>query len=1814
MVYPDHRGLETVASGRLAPRLAAFLLLVAAAAPPAAGQGLGSLVSPGKLAKAHAKLEGLDKCQSCHEPGRQVTAQRCLACHKPVAERIAAKAGVHRAVKDDCASCHVEHAGENGDLLHFETKGFDHKGETGFALTGLHAPLDCKACHKGRSFLGLKTACASCHKDAHNGTLGAACATCHAVTVAFKDTKRGFDHQATKYPLTGAHAKVVCEGCHKTKGDWRIAKFAACDDCHKNPHQPALGTCTTCHLTTSFRALVAGQAFDHAKTGYPLKGKHAAVPCASCHVKPAALVRLRSTRCADCHADAHRGVFPGEDCAACHTETGFKPARFDHAARTKFPLDGRHATTACAACHKAAAAQAAVPVSKRTVEFRGAKSECAACHADVHRGKLGASCQSCHGTATFRLGGTYRHPRRLEFFEGAHAGVACEKCHPAAAAAPAPAGGLVRGVAAPAAASREWRGVSFDCASCHKDPHLGQVGTDCARCHSLATKGYKADLFVHSSAKFGLAGAHATAPCAKCHAKETGAFPAGRGTAVRLTGISPECRTCHKDPHLGQVGVTCQTCHGTESFRIAKYVHAPKKEIENFFAGKHATEPCASCHKKESGTYPGGSGVAVRYALPVDCAHCHEDPHHGSLGRDCASCHNVAIWRTASRAFHKTASFPLEGKHLAVPCASCHIKGVLKTTPTGCYDCHWIRRPDDRFKTKLGSDCQTCHRPIGWTAVTWSHAAATGFALETPHRTLDCENCHKNQVFAGTSRDCYSCHRADYERVQNPNHVAGGFPTDCTGCHNPSFPTWQGATFTHSTFLLAGAHVTQPCASCHRNGVYKGTPRDCYSCHRTDYQNSKNPPHASAAFPTTCDSCHKYTDPDWSNGGFNHNVLTTFALGGVHVTTPCARCHVNGVYKGTPRDCWSCHKTDYQGSKNPPHAAAGFSTSCDACHRFTDPAWKGATFNHNTATTFALAGAHATATCVQCHVNSVFKGTPRDCYACHRTDFTGATTPVPHTGFPTTCDSCHKFSDTVWSQKGAFNHTTYFALAGAHATAPCAQCHNPPYAPSANNYLTVPTSPCSACHLTDYNGAKTPVDHIASNFPTTCDSCHKFSDATWRQATFAHTTFPLVGVHATTACNVCHNPPYAPSANNTTAVPTSCYGCHVRDFNAAVTPVPHTGFPTTCDSCHKNTDTTWSQKSAFNHAAYWQLAGTHATAPCAQCHNPPYAPSPNNYLTVPTSPCSACHMQDYNGATTPVNHITSNFPTTCDSCHKFTDATWMQATFAHTTFPLVGVHATTACNVCHNPPYAPSANNYATVPTSCYGCHVRDFNAAVTPVPHTGFPTTCDSCHKNTDSTWSQKSAFNHATYWQLAGAHATAPCAQCHNPPYAPSANNYLTVPTGPCSSCHMNDYNTATTPVNHITSNFPTTCDSCHKFTDATWMQATFSHTTFPLVGVHATTQCAVCHNPPYAPSANNYTTVPQTCYGCHVRDFNAAVTPVPHTGFPTTCDSCHKNTDSTWSQKSAFNHATYFALAGAHALSPCAQCHNPPYAPSANNYLTVPTSPCSACHMQDYNSAKTPIDHVASGFPTTCDACHKFTDSNWLQGTFAHTTFPLVGVHATTQCAVCHNPPYAPSANNYTTVPQTCYGCHVRDFNGATTPVPHTGFPTTCDSCHRNTDSTWSQKSAFNHSTYFVLAGAHALSPCAQCHNPPYAPSANNYLTVPTSPCSACHMNDFNNAKTPVPHTGFSTACDSCHKFTDATWLVASAFSHTTYFPLVSNHNVPCAQCHTTATNYLVFNCIGCHTAAQTSPPAHHNGISGYVWASPACYSCHPNGRSG
>lgn len=633
---------------------AALVLAVWALAPGAAeARQLGALVSPGRLSQPHASLEGIRSCDRCHEAGQRVTAAKCLTCHQPVADRIRARRGVHRDVQGDCVTCHAEHQGTAGELRPFDTATFDHTRDAVYPLDGRHAPLaaNCASCHKTRSFLAATTACASCHIDAHKGTLGAKCETCHTTRTAFKDVRQGFDHTKAAFQLDGAHRRVACESCHKNQVFKGLA-FTRCSDCHTDPHTPKMAeSCASCHTSASWRA----RRFDHARTKFPLLGRHQTTACAECHVRPALQVTPRFDTCAACHQDPHRGSFK-QACSACHNEQSFAKAPFDHTT-TPFPLTGKHAPATCVACHKnltRVAARTGRAAPAPAIDFRGLKRDCLSCHDDTHKGDLGTSCEACHGTERFALP-TYAHRTPSAFFEGSHAIATCVTCHALSGPAAMPALVRARTSAAPATlpsvpaaagasphgplATAKFTASTQVCASCHADVHLGQVGAACETCHGVALAKFAVSPgFDHARTKFRLGGKHAPVACEKCHKPTTGAFPSGTGTAVKLTGIGSACLTCHTDVHLGQLGATCETCHSDQTFKIANFTHR-NPALRGFFVGAHERAACDTCHDKATGTFPAGKGTAVRYAVSTECTSCHRDVHNGALGTRCADCH-----------------------------------------------------------------------------------------------------------------------------------------------------------------------------------------------------------------------------------------------------------------------------------------------------------------------------------------------------------------------------------------------------------------------------------------------------------------------------------------------------------------------------------------------------------------------------------------------------------------------------------------------------------------------------------------------------------------------------------------------------------------------------------------------------------------------------------------------------------------------------------------------------------------------------------------------------------------------------------------------------------------------------------------------------------------------------------------------------------------------------------------------------------------------------------------------------------------------
>ena len=106
----------------------------------------------------------------------------------------------------------------------------------------------------------------------------------------------------------------------------------------------------------------------------------------------------------------------GMRCDACHTPSGWSPAKFAHD-KTGFPLQGRHVTVACGSCHRRDW-QDPVPQS------------CAGCHTDPHTQEFGMLCRSCHTEADWQPLFLVDAHRRTNFpLSGRHATLPCEECH-----------------------------------------------------------------------------------------------------------------------------------------------------------------------------------------------------------------------------------------------------------------------------------------------------------------------------------------------------------------------------------------------------------------------------------------------------------------------------------------------------------------------------------------------------------------------------------------------------------------------------------------------------------------------------------------------------------------------------------------------------------------------------------------------------------------------------------------------------------------------------------------------------------------------------------------------------------------------------------------------------------------------------------------------------------------------------------------------------------------------------------------------------------------------------------------------------------------------------------------------------------------------------------------------------------------------------------------------------------------------------------------------------------------------------------------
>jgi len=252
----------------------------------------------------------------------------CFECHKTTTDPLTIFQDRLGVAVNVCATCHKDaHNGKFGSncaKCHDEKSfvavksmdSFDHN-LTDYPLKGKHVNVDCKKCHKESYTKAIDfSACQKCHKDYHNGEfkkngVSPDCRECHSLSEGFGVSLYTMEkHQASKFPLEGAHVATPCFACHvNEEKKWTFRNIGStCYDCHDNVHGNTFAVagvtdCKRCHVPDDWFP----SKFAHDKTAFPLEGKHAEVECVACHKtyvengKTLVKYKIEKFDCIDCH-------------------------------------------------------------------------------------------------------------------------------------------------------------------------------------------------------------------------------------------------------------------------------------------------------------------------------------------------------------------------------------------------------------------------------------------------------------------------------------------------------------------------------------------------------------------------------------------------------------------------------------------------------------------------------------------------------------------------------------------------------------------------------------------------------------------------------------------------------------------------------------------------------------------------------------------------------------------------------------------------------------------------------------------------------------------------------------------------------------------------------------------------------------------------------------------------------------------------------------------------------------------------------------------------------------------------------------------------------------------------------------------------------------------------------------------------------------------------------------------------------------------------------------------------------------------------
>ena len=206
-------------------------------------------------------------------------------------------------------------------------------------------------------------------------------------------------------------------------------------------------------------------------------------------------------------------------------------------------------------------------------------------------------------------------------------------------------------------------------------------------------------------------------------------------------------------------------------------------------------------------------------------------------------------------------SFPLVGRHDAIPCETCHGDGAFGPLPTACESCHADDVPPEHYEGSCGD--AGCHTPVGWKATGGvgigdddddvptgddddddvtnpgdddDDVITTGdddddvttgndhefLPLVGPHDVL-CTECHADLGNITERLVCQDCHDDDRDGA---DHYVG---QDCAHCH-PTEAGWAGYEVNEFQLPHPGGNVEE-CISCHPDPLDRAGSYYCLDCH-----------------------------------------------------------------------------------------------------------------------------------------------------------------------------------------------------------------------------------------------------------------------------------------------------------------------------------------------------------------------------------------------------------------------------------------------------------------------------------------------------------------------------------------------------------------------------------------------------------------------------------------------------------------------------------------------------------------------------------------------------------------------------------------------------------------------------------------------------------------------------------------------------------------------------------------------------------------------------------------------------------------------